>query len=63
MSLSDILGHMDLSVFPQVALFIFATAFAAVVIRTTRRDRAELQEEARNLPLNEARRVETSGSL
>lgn len=34
MSLSDIMGHMDLSVYPQVGLIIFLTIFAGMMVRT-----------------------------
>ncbi|MBL8963861.1 MAG: hypothetical protein KF787_11245 [Phycisphaeraceae bacterium] len=34
MSLSDIMGNLDLSVYPQVALVIFVAVFASVLRRT-----------------------------
>lgn len=36
MRLSDIMGHMDLTVWPEVALVIFLGVFAAVSIRVWR---------------------------
>lgn len=34
MSLSDIMGNMDLSVYPQIGLIIFLAVFAGVMART-----------------------------
>lgn len=39
MSLSDIMGNMDLSVYPQVGLIIFLAVFAGVMARTFSRAR------------------------
>ncbi|MCA9279179.1 MAG: hypothetical protein H6815_14475 [Phycisphaeraceae bacterium] len=51
MRLSDIMGNLDLSFFPQVALIIFLCVFAAVSIRLiTKRTRCGYEELA-NLPL------------
>ncbi|MEA5556249.1 hypothetical protein [Nodularia spumigena] len=39
MSLSDIMGNMDLSVYPQVGLIIFLVVFVGVMTRTFSRAR------------------------
>ncbi|RMG12755.1 MAG: hypothetical protein D6731_13325 [Planctomycetota bacterium] len=52
MSLSDLISHMDLSVFPEVALVIFAGVFVAVSARTLRADRAAF-EAAAGLPIDD----------
>jgi len=53
MRLSDIMGGLDLTIFPQAALVIFLGVFAAVIGRVMRRSRhAELQHAA-FLPLDD----------
>ncbi len=48
MRLTDIMSHMELSVYPQVALVLFLAVFAGVTWRTfTRTSRASMQERAR----------------
>ncbi len=56
MKLSDIMGHMDLATFPEIALVIFLVVFAAIglrVLRPSPERRAALDEAAR-LPLDDA---------
>lgn len=58
MSLSDIMGHMDLSVYPQVGLVIFLAVFGLVVMRVfSGRHAAEWRRHA-SMPIAEARMVE-----
>lgn len=52
MSLSDIMGHLDLSIYPQVALVIFVAVFAAVVRRAASGWSRE-EELCGRLPLDE----------
>lgn len=52
MSLQDVLGHMDLAVFPQVALFLFSMVFVAVLIRSGRPSQRVAQDEAAQIPLS-----------
>lgn len=42
MSLTDIMSSMRLTVFAELALLIFAVTFAAIVIHTWRRPRADV---------------------
>jgi cbb3-type cytochrome oxidase subunit 3 len=53
MRLSDIMAGLDLTVFPQVALVIFLTVFAAVIARTLRRSRRAELTHAAMLPLDD----------
>jgi cbb3-type cytochrome oxidase subunit 3 len=53
MSLQDVFSHMDLAVFPEIALFLFAVVFVAVVIRTGRPGRRRVQSQAAQLPLSD----------
>jgi len=46
MRLSDIMSHMDLAVYPQVALVIFLAVFASVLVRLYRAGGADLQSHA-----------------
>lgn len=58
MSLSDIMGHMDLSVYPQIGLVIFLAVFGLVVMRVfSVRHAAEWRRHA-SMPIVEARMVE-----
>jgi cbb3-type cytochrome oxidase subunit 3 len=50
--LSDVLGHLDLTVWPKMALVIFLGVFAAVTWRTLRAGRGAV-EHAAGLPLEE----------
>jgi len=43
MRLSDVLGHLDLAVFPIVGLICFATVFAAAVWRIFRADKKTMR--------------------
>lgn len=55
MSLQDVISHVDLATYPQVALVLFLAAFAGVVLRVVRqRHEVELWERAARLPLDEA---------
>lgn len=55
MSLTDIMSHADLSLYPKVSLVLFLAVFAAVAWRVSRRDAAEDAHDA-NLPLSGADR-------
>ncbi len=46
MRLSDVLGHLDLDVFPIVGLISFGTVFAAVVWRVFRSDKTTMRRAA-----------------
>jgi cbb3-type cytochrome oxidase subunit 3 len=52
MSLTDIMSNARLEWFAEVALVLFAAAFATIVIRTLLRRRSEIEYAAR-LPLDE----------
>lgn len=51
MRLSDIMSHMDLTVWPEVALVIFLGVFAAVTVRVWK-SRGETEQHA-TLPIEE----------
>jgi cbb3-type cytochrome oxidase subunit 3 len=51
---SDVISHLRLDLFPQIALVIFLAVFAAVVIRTYARRRRDEFEHAANLPLDDS---------
>lgn len=51
MSLSDIMGHMDLSVYPQIGLVIFLAVFGLVVARLMGRASAAKSREHALIPL------------
>ncbi len=53
MRLSDIMGRLDLSFYPQVALVIFLVVFAAVMLRVFSRSRSHEFNHAASLPLEE----------
>ncbi len=57
MSLQDVFSHMDLAIFPEIALFLFAVAFVAVVIRTGRPSRRNVQDQAAQIPLSDPKLV------
>jgi len=46
MRLSDIMSHMDLTVYPEIALVIFLGVFGAVVLRLCRAGGSRLQDHA-----------------
>ena len=50
--MQDVLGHLDLSTYPQAALVLFLGAFLAVLVRAVRSDPGE-QQRAALLPLEE----------
>lgn len=52
MRLVDILGGVDLSVYPEIAIVIFMLVFAWATVRILRSPRAEIEHAAR-LPLDE----------
>lgn len=52
MRLSDLMGNMDLAVYPTVALVLFAAVFVAVGRRAWRMPRRE-QRRAASLPLRD----------
>lgn len=53
MKLSDIMGHAGLSVWAEIALVIFALAFAAVVVHTFAKKRRATFEEVSRMPLDD----------
>ena len=55
MSLTDIMSHADLSLYPEVSLVLFLAVFAAVAWRVSRRDAAEDAHDA-SIPLGGADR-------
>lgn len=57
MSLSDIMGNMDLSVYPQIGLVIFLAVFGGVVARVLSRRHAGEWERHATIPMAEARSV------
>lgn len=54
MSLSDIMGNMDLSVYPQIGLVIFLAVFAGVVGRIFSRRHAGEWKRHASIPISEA---------
>lgn len=55
MSLTDIMSHADLSLYPEVSLVIFLAVFAAVAFRVSKRDASEDAHDA-SIPLTGADR-------
>ena len=53
MRLTDIMSGLNLSIYPQIALVIFITVFAGVLLRVFSRSRNSEFERAAHLPLNE----------
>lgn len=53
MRLSDIMGNLELSVYPQIALVIFLGVFAGVLARVLSRSAQAEFREAAVLPLND----------
>lgn len=55
MSLTDIVSHADLALFPQVAMVLFLLVFVAVLVRVGRRSgsEAETWRRAARLPLED----------
>ena len=51
MRLTDIMSHMDLSIYPQIGLVLFLVAFAAVVWKVLRSEKQENQRRA-SMPLD-----------
>ncbi len=52
MRLSDLMGRMDLWVWPAMAMVIFLTVFTLVLVRVFRAGAAELDHNA-NIPLHD----------
>lgn len=52
MRLSDIIGHLDLAAWPQMALVVFLAVFFAVSWREWRRPKAE-HDHAAAIPFDE----------
>lgn len=51
MRLSDVIGSLELSTFPQIALVIFLGVFAAICIRMVRSTTREQMRAASMIPL------------
>ncbi len=58
MRLSDIMSHMNLTVYPEVAMVLFLAVFAAVAWRVFRRRNAAELEAQGSLPLDDSPIVE-----
>ena len=52
MSLSDVVSHLDLAIWPKMALVLFVAVFVAVTVRALRGSKAEL-DHAAHLPIEE----------
>ncbi|MEO1584295.1 MAG: hypothetical protein AAFR96_06955 [Planctomycetota bacterium] len=52
MRLTDIMSHMDLSIYPQIGLVLFLAAFAAVIWKVLRSEKQESRSMAL-LPLDD----------
>lgn len=53
MRLSDVIGAMDISAFPQIALVIFLITFGLVCARLFRSGNKEASRQASMLPLDD----------
>ncbi len=53
MKLSDVMSHMDLAAYPEVALVIFLVVFAAIGFRVFRPGRRAALESAARLPIDD----------
>lgn len=53
MKLSDVMSHMDLATYPEVALVIFLVVFAALGYRLYRPSRRSALESAGRLPIDD----------
>ncbi len=62
MSLSDIMGNMDLSVYPQIGLVIFLAVFGGVVVRIFSRRHAGEWKRHASIPISDPVRVGTERS-
>lgn len=62
MSLSDIMGNMDLSVYPQIGLVIFLAVFGGVVVRIFSRRYAGEWKRHASIPISDPVRVGTDRS-
>lgn len=60
MSLSDIIGNMNLATFPQAALLLFLVVFVFVSVRVIRRPRSDMKACAA-LPLDDNNTTDTAG--
>lgn len=61
MRLADVVGHSGLAFYAEVALILFAAAFAAIVWRAVSRSRASEYEAARQLPFDGGTPPESGG--
>lgn len=53
MRLSDIMGHLNLTTYPILALVLFLAVFVGVCVRTFRRGRSPEFRHAASLPLED----------
>ena len=60
MRLSDIMGRLDLSFFPQIALVIFLVVFACLMVRAFSRSRIREFDRAASLPLDDGATTEST---
>ncbi len=62
MRLSDIMGGLDLTIFPQAALVMFLGIFGVVMVRVFGRSRRAELDHAASMPLDDGR-VESRSQL
>ena len=60
MRLSDVIGHLDLAVYPIIGLTCFGAVFASVVWRIFRADPGEMRR-AGSMALGEERHMDSDG--
>lgn len=53
MRLSELMSHMDLATYPQVALVIFLAIFVGVCVRTFSKGRKETYDRLARIPLTD----------
>ena len=61
MHMSDIISHLDLTIFPIVSLFIFLAVFVAVTIRAFKTRKTDINHYA-SLPLDGGEPGDTTNS-
>jgi hypothetical protein len=61
--LSDIMGHMHLDLYPQIALVIFGVVFVVIAARTFSGQQKSIQEQQCQLPLEDDTSISQRGTL